>query len=415
MKPVTPRGFRDRLPEEAAERQQLVQALDATFASWGYGRIETPAVEVASTLEAAAGDLEGTAFRLFDQDGRLLALRPEMTIPVARVAASRLGGVPGPHRFRYAAEVFREHESLRGQARQFTQAGIELIGANGPVADAEIVTVMVEALQAAGLPEFTVAMGTVGLLHSLISAAEMDAEWGDAVLQAAHERNLVALDELSSQATSTVGTAISEVMRIRGGRHAIDQCRRATEGCDCAPVLDRLERTWELLDAAEVSGCVVIDFGVLRQFDYYTGIILEAYAPGLGLPLGGGGRYDRVLSTFGEPAPAAGFALGLDRLQVALVEQGVTVETRGLDAVLGGNAAESFAVAKLLRSAGWRVVISTAEPVGVADEAAERGAAMALFARGGEILRLDRGGRADGSLEQPFSRPPTLGVFGRGL
>jgi ATP phosphoribosyltransferase regulatory subunit len=97
------------------------------FAAWGYGLVETPVVEDLSALEAAAGSLEGTAFRLIDLDGRLLALRPDMTVPIARLVASRLSASEGPHRFRYAAEVFREHESLRGQSRQFTQVGVELV------------------------------------------------------------------------------------------------------------------------------------------------------------------------------------------------------------------------------------------------------------------------------------------------
>ncbi len=132
MRPVTPRGFRDVLPQEAAERESIARAIAATMASWGYGLVETPVAEEYATLEAGAGSsLEGTAFRLFDSDGKLLALRPEMTVPIARVAATRLAGEPGPYRLRYTADVFREQASMRGQARQFTQAGLEFLGSGG--------------------------------------------------------------------------------------------------------------------------------------------------------------------------------------------------------------------------------------------------------------------------------------------
>jgi len=116
VKPVTPRGFRDVLFEEAREREIVVARISAAFSAWGYDPVETPVVEESATLATGIpGELERSAFRLFDLDGALLALRPEMTVPIARVAASRLAGTPGPHRIRYATEVFREHASLRGR------------------------------------------------------------------------------------------------------------------------------------------------------------------------------------------------------------------------------------------------------------------------------------------------------------
>ncbi len=164
MRPVTPRGFRDVLPAEASEREAIERVLGEVFSAWGYGLVETPVVERLDALEAAAGPLQGTAFRLLDLDGQLLALRPDVTVPIARLVASRMAGDPGPHRFRYAADVFREHESLRGQSRQFTQVGVELVGASGSAADAEVVAVLVEALRASGLERFNVALGTVAVL-----------------------------------------------------------------------------------------------------------------------------------------------------------------------------------------------------------------------------------------------------------
>ncbi|NTU70948.1 MAG: ATP phosphoribosyltransferase regulatory subunit, partial [Coriobacteriia bacterium] len=305
MRPVTARGFRDVLPAEAAEREAVSRTIAEVFSAWGYGLVETPVAEDLSVLEAAAGPLEGTAFRLIDLDGRLLALRPDMTVPIARISASRLAGQPGPHRFRYNAEVFREHESLRGQSRQFTQLGVELVGAGGALGDAEAIALLVEALEAAGLAEFTVAVGTVAVLSALVSAAEASEEWGCAVFAAAHDRNLVGLAALAAESgNADVAAALSTVPRIRGGREAIAACREATRGLGCDAALDELDATWTLLEAAGVAGRVVVDFSVMRSFDYYTGLVAEAYAPGLGLPIAGGGRYDGVLAAFDAPAPA---------------------------------------------------------------------------------------------------------------
>lgn len=384
MRPVTPRGFRDVLLTEAAERRVVAQHFGDVFEAWGYGFVETPVVEEYATLEAGAGgSLEGTAFRLFDVDGSLLALRPEMTVPIARVVASRLQGQPGPHRLCYVADVFREKESLRGEARQFAQAGVEFVGAAGPSADAEVVAILVEALEGAGLPSFTVGVGTVAVLRALLAGSGRDVAWQALVMRAAHERNLVEIDRLAGDAAlePAVADALRAVPRLRGGAEAIERCRAYAAACGCAGAVDALADTWRLLEAAGVAQRVRVDFGILRSFDYYTGLIVEAYAPGLGLPLGGGGRYDGVLAAFGAPAPAAGFALSVERVQIALAQQGAAPRVRGLDAVVGGDdPAATFAAARALRRAGRRVrVASAADPVAIraeADAAGARGAVL---------------------------------------
>lgn len=342
------------LPQEAAERASVRDAVGAAFASWGYELVETPVVEVYDTLVAAAGDLEGTAFRLFDLDGRLLALRPDITVGIARLVATRMAEEPGALRFRYAGEVFREHESLRGQARQFEQLGVELVGASGAAADAEVVSVMVAALAAAGLSEFTVAVGTVAVLNALVEAASADAEWRCEVLAAAHERNLVAIDRLSRADGVDVvaGDALRSVVRTRGGREAIAAARTAVEPCGCAEVLDDLAATWEILEASGIAEKVVVDFGVMRSFDYYNGLVIEAYAPGLGLPIGGGGRYDSAYAAFASPRPAAGFALGLERLTIALAEQDALPAPPPKAVLVGGEPTAAFAAAARLRAQG---------------------------------------------------------------
>lgn len=363
MRPVTPRGFRDVLFEEAAERRAVTAAISSVFASFGFRFVETPAVEEYRTLEAGAGgSLEGTAFRMVDLDGSLLALRPEMTLPIARLAASRLSGEPGPHRLCYVADVYREQASLRGEARQFTQAGVELIGLNGPSSDAEVVCVLIDTLTEVGLTEFTVGLGTVAVLRALIGAAGAGEAWSGQLLAAAHARNLVAFDALAGAegVDPTVGEALRRVVRIGGGREAIDTCRAVAGAVGCAGALDSLEAAWELLDAAGVAGRIRVDFGILRSFDYYTGLIVEAYAPGLGLPLGGGGRYDDVLAAFGAPMPAAGFALSLERIMIALAVQGVAISVPRPDIVVGGEPRAVARTAARLRSEGWTVLMSSA-------------------------------------------------------
>jgi len=379
--------------EETAERRAVVAAASSTFASYGFRFVETPALEEYGTLEAGAGaSLEGTAFRMVDLDGSLLALRPEMTLPIARLAASRLTGEPGPHRVCYAADVYREQTSLRGEARQFTQVGVELLGADGPASDAEVVCVLVDVLTSVGLREFTVGIGTVAVLRALIDAAGAGEPWSAELLAAAHARNLVEFDRLASDecVAPAVGDALRRVVRIGGGREAIGECRRVADAVGCAGSLDALEAAWELVEAAGASGRVRVDFGILRSFDYYTGLIVEAYAPGLGLALGGGGRYDDVLGAFGAPMPAAGFALSLERVMIALAAQGVAIPVRGVDIAIGGDPVEVARAGAALRAAGWTVRMSLArDDDALAVEAAASGAEWRVLAGEGSALCAD--------------------------
>ena len=419
MQFVTPRGFRDVLFESARERELVAAAMSEVFSAWGYDPVETPVAEEYRTLETGVGSmLDRTAFRLIDLDGALLALRPEMTVPIARVVASRLSDTPGPHRVRYAADVFREHASLRGQARQFTQVGVELVGTGGPAADSEVVMVLVGALEAAGLPRFTVSIGTAELFRAVLERAGGPATWRDEAIAAAQSRNLVELDQVASREGlgPETAAALREVPRLRGGADALERAMAHATACGVPECLCDLRQTWRTLESLEMTGRVSLDFGIMRSFGYYTGMQLEAYAPGLGLPLAGGGRYDRLLAAFGAPAPAAGFALGLERVMIALAEQGVSPRTEPLDAVLGGlEPAAVLAEAAGLRSAGWRVRVAPGRTgVTLLREADAAGAAEALVVADGALWRVDRAGQQATRLGEPVPAPPRLTWAARG-
>lgn len=384
LAPVTPRGFRDVLSDEAEERRILVAEALAAVGAWGYRCVETPVLERAETLTAGAGAslVEGETFRLLDLDGGLLALRPEMTVPIARLVASRLREESAPIRLSYVADVFREHASYRGQYRQFTQVGCEFVGVAGPAADAEVIAAAVAALEAMGLPAFTVAIGSTSVLESMLAATPTKDVWREAMMEALRARNLVELDTLVSgvDLSPSARVALARVPRIRGGREAIEECASLVAPL-CPGAADDLGALWDLLEKAGVDSRCVVDFGTLRSFDYYTGMVLEAYSPGLGVPLGGGGRYDGLLSRFGNPSPAAGFALTLERVQVALSEQGVDVATPNVDAVVGGpDAADVFSVACELRAEGLRVQsVVESDEAAVAALAKRAGAVRAVW------------------------------------
>ena len=326
MNYATPAGFRDFSAEEAALREEITYSVQRLFAKSGYTPIETPTLEILDVLEAG-GHVPAAPFKLFDSQGELLAMRPDVTMQVARMCATRYAQATSPLRFRYTQRVFREVDTrLQAATRELTQIGIEFIGEAGAAADAEVIGLMTEALMIAGVSNFKLAIATVGVLRALLAASQGTAVWQKRILQAYHASNFVDLDMLTdakgadfatSGAREDVASAIRSLARIRGGQEAIEKARALVEPIGCAAGLDEFEEAYELLCARGLRDRIMIDFSVMSSFDYYTGVVFEAYAPQIGTPLGSGGRYDHMLAAYGKDRPAAGFAFYLEQVMAA--------------------------------------------------------------------------------------------------
>lgn len=348
MNYITPVGFRDMMSDEALVREDLISRVRACFAAKGYRPVETPTLEVLDVMEAG-GHVPEAPFKFFDSHGDLLAMRPDVTMQIARMCATRGLGASEPLRLRYTQRVFRE-KTAEAAARELTQCGAELIGAAGSVADVELVSLFASALAECGLENFTIALGSAGVLRDLLDASGATDQWKSAVMQAYHTSNFVYLGELvaaaeqaanggsaqeaASQArfkladpaianpgrvVPAIARAIFQLSRLRGGKAELAQVRTLLEPLGCARGISELEGVYNALIESGLEGKVLIDFSVMSSFDYYTGLVFEAYAPGLGSPLGGGGRYDNLLAQYGaEKVPAAGFAFYLEQVMAAL-------------------------------------------------------------------------------------------------
>jgi ATP phosphoribosyltransferase regulatory subunit len=304
----TPSGTRDVLPDEMRELRAIEAAMRGVFAARGYGEVATPALEYEEVLtrgDAAAAD---PAYKLFDEHGNVLVLRSDMTIPIARVVATRYPAAEPPLRFCYVAAAYRSVRPQRGQQREMLQAGIELVGAPGPGGTAEALTVLWEALGAAGLENFRIGLGDASLYPRLLDRVGVP---GGARPQILHElvtRDFVGLER--------------EVQRFRDPDLArVPQLRGGPEILDEVPEASHLRAVLELL-APAVAERVIFDLGLTRDLGYYTGAVFEVYDAGLGAPLGGGGRYDDLLGRFGRELPACGWALNVERLHLARVGEG---------------------------------------------------------------------------------------------
>lgn len=302
-----PSGTRDVLPDEMRELRAVTAALLDVFTREGYGEVSTPALEHQEVLQRGGG--AQPAYRVMDDHGQVLALRPDMTVPIARLAATRYADEEPPLRFSYLADVYRGVRPHRGQMREFLQAGVELIGAPSPEGTAEVLRVLCAALDATGLAGYRVGIGDAALYPALLETFAVPPQARETLLRDLVDRDFVGLErelgrlDLPVQARETLATVPS----VRGG----------VEVLDGRPATGSLRRVYDLLEPA-VARRALFDLGLTRDLGYYTGAVFEVYDPALGEPLGGGGRYDELLGRFGRPLPAVGFALGVDKLHIAL-------------------------------------------------------------------------------------------------
>jgi ATP phosphoribosyltransferase regulatory subunit len=304
--PIPP-GTRDVLPDEMRELRAISSRMRETFEDAGYGEVHTPALEYDEVLRRGEEHAAGARYRTFDEQGEVLALRSDMTIPIARVVGTRYGDASPPFRFCYFAHAWRAVERGVGEPREFLQGGLELIGADGPEGDAEVVALTIAALDAAGLRRHRLGVGDGSLYRTLLHSAGVPEEEHVAMLECLSRRDLVGL-EMRISALSGLGQSARDLLvqlpGVRGGPEVLDRA-------------ERLRELYELLAERGVADRVIFDLGLVRELGYYTGAVFEVYDPAVGFALGGGGRYDELLARYGRPLPACGVALDLQRVHLA--------------------------------------------------------------------------------------------------
>ena len=310
----TPSGTRDVLPDEMRELRALMERMRGVFERAAYGEVYTPALEYERTFDDERAPIS-PSYRLFDEHGNVLVLRSDMTVPIARLVASRFPTAPTPMRFCYFAHAYRSVRPRRGQSREFMQAGVELVGAPDPEGTAEALTVLCDALAAAGLRSFRIGVGDVTLYPALLATLGIDPLISERILAELETGDFVGVRrELADlgQLSDDDAALLLRVPRIRGGAEVLADLDGPLEhaGTGMRTLLSRL--------APHVAERVIFDFGLVRSLGYYTGPVFQVYDPAHGMPLGGGGRYDELLGSFGRPLPAVGFALDVERVHIAL-------------------------------------------------------------------------------------------------
>jgi ATP phosphoribosyltransferase regulatory subunit len=362
--PQLPYGTRDFLPKEAKQKRVIENALAGLFARWGYDEVVTPTFEYLETLAlGTGGELAQSMFKFFDKNNCILALRPDMTTPIARVAATRLRESSPPLRLFYLTNVFRHEQAQAGRQCEFYQAGVELLGAPGPEADAEVVALAVEAMREAGLSQFQIGLGQVDFINGIMAESELTPAEQNRVKHCMVTRDLVGLGEIlaTSRLSADTQRFIREIPLLHGGDNILSDAYRLVKNDVSRAALDNLADIRRLLVSYGADGYVNFDLGLIRDFDYYTGMVFEGYTPGLGFPLCGGGRYDNMVASFGIDCPATGFALGIERVLLALERQGIAQPDVAKDVYIAWTQAalaEAIAAAGRLRREGKSVELA---------------------------------------------------------
>jgi histidyl-tRNA synthetase len=326
----TVRGMRDLLGEEAQTFTYVITKARETAILFGFKEAITPHVEPLELLSAKSGDeIRQRMFIFEDLGGRKVALRPEFTASIARLATTALKTEPKPLRLFSVGTVYRYDEPQRGRYREFWQSNFELLGSNKPEADTEIVLLTNRFMRAIGLQGYAFKIGHIGVIRGILSQDGVEEKTQNAVLQRMDKKEYdLALKLVESEKCRATLQGLIDI-KGKDWRDTVEQIKTLVAGYEKAKAAaENLSEILTLITAsAELS--LTVEPAFARGLEYYTGMIFELYIPQLEIALGGGGRYDRLIEAFGgEPTPAVGCAHGIDRIAIALQTQNATLSTK---------------------------------------------------------------------------------------
>ena len=355
-----PKGVKDFLPVKAARIEYLQQTLQNIFHQWGFRPLIPPSLEFLHVLELGLGErLREKTFRFDDrQSGQLVAIPPDITPQVARIAATRMREIPLPLRLCYNGRVLRHTEQQAGKDREIFQAGVELIGLDSPEADAEMVAMAVEGMKAVGASEFTIDIGQVEFFHGVMAGLPLTASQTRQLEGAISRKDNAGLKTMLADLpiNDRSREEILALPRLFGGREVLQRAAHAVSNDRSRRALDNLEDVLKVLEVYGVEDYVTFDLGELRGLDYHTGITFQGFLSGMGRAVCSGGRYDNLTARYGQPAAATGFAFNLLNLLFALDHELDNRATRHTDVLLvqtGADKRPAQQIARALRDQGY--------------------------------------------------------------
>lgn len=321
------KGFQDILPKEMEKRRYCELRLTEVFKKWGYQEINTPTLEYYDVLTKGMGpELRSRIYKLLNAHGDIMILRPDMTTPIARIAATKLGKTQDRfHKFYYLNNVFRKGDHHTEEQQEFYQAGIELLGLDNRLADAEVIAVAVRSLMNAGLKDFYIDIGSAKFFNSVMKQLPLGLEYRSILRKTIMNKDFVQLEKLLHRYDLSKEDQ-GNILRLphwRGDKSVIEEAQKTFgQKNEMAKVsLGEIEEVYQYLKIFGLEKYILVDLGMIRNFDYYTGIVFEGYTGHIGSAICGGGRYDQLCQKFGKDIPSTGVAIEVENLLKALAQQ----------------------------------------------------------------------------------------------
>lgn len=317
-----PSGMADLLCGECERKTQIEDAARGVFQARGYHRVQTPTFEYCDVYQAAATTADENMFKFFDSNGRMLALRPDITTSIARLVATKCQNDPLPIKLSYSGSAFRNDEAFsRSRQREFSQVGVEYIGEAGASADAEIIEVAIETLKNAGVKEFQIDLGQAEFFKGLARQANLSEEDADELRRMIDSKDFIEMEAvidrygLSGDLRELFLNLPTMFGDISIAAAALDN---PAVGERSKAALKNLIEIYEILRARGLEQYISIDLSMVPNLNYYTGMILKGFTYGIPFPICAGGRYDNLTAKFGRELPATGVAIAVERVMDAI-------------------------------------------------------------------------------------------------
>lgn len=329
---ITPEGTRDLLFEECTASNKVSKIIEDVFSSRGYSQVITPGIEFYDTFTLdSSGITPEEMFILTDKKGRLMVMRPDSTIPIARMASTRLQNEKLPLRLSYNQIIYRNNKSLAGKSDEIRQAGIELVGASGKRADLELITAAVEVLKKL-VPDFRIELGHAAFFKALVNKLPVSNTKKEEIRVSIESKNYSTLNSIldDMEQTDTV-KALKKLPRLFGGEEVFDKALPFFKGTQAENALTYLKELYKSLSTILPEDKLMIDLGLVQRNDYYSDIIFSAYILGSGDAVLSGGRYDNLFEEFQNPMPAAGFGINVSELAKILLNKSAIEKSQPVD------------------------------------------------------------------------------------
>eukprot|EP00828_Plagiopyla_frontata_P003139 TRINITY_DN1082_c0_g2_i1.p1 TRINITY_DN1082_c0_g2~~TRINITY_DN1082_c0_g2_i1.p1 ORF type:complete len:389 (+),score=84.16 TRINITY_DN1082_c0_g2_i1:509-1675(+) len=312
---MLPEGMRDLMLDECVIKRKLEKNIDELFFKWGYKEVITSTVEYYETFNQNFETLkEEDMYKFFDNKGRILVLRPDMTIPIARVVETKLKDLELPMKLRYNSNIFRAHKSFGGKRNEYTDAGVELIGLEDTKSDLEILVLAIESLKKLGLKDFKLEIGNIGFFNGAFENTDIDEGYKSKIAKFIDEKNLKSLEEYleNLDIDKEYKKFFNKLPWMFGERNILDEAKKLAFNKSINQNLVYLEKIYDELEQLGYGKNITFDLGMIPRLNYYTGIIFKGYCEGVGTTVLRGGRYDNLIKPYKAKIPAIGFSIDID-------------------------------------------------------------------------------------------------------